>query len=105
MNPKSTGGSDNTNQQYCNLPIDGFIRLSEVLAILGVKKTTFQKGVREGTLPKPYKFGPRISLWSIEEIKLVVERIKTRNYDKGTDSESLFCGSRGNAENIGDGQP
>lgn len=68
-------------EEYCKLPIDGFIRLNEVLAILGLKKTTFQKGIREGTLPKPYKFGPRISLWSIEEIRSAVDKIKQQSQD------------------------
>lgn len=72
----ATANNDPKVEEYCKLPIDGFIRLNEVLAILGLKKTTFQKGIREGVIPKPYKFGPRISLWSIEEIRSVVDKIK-----------------------------
>lgn len=72
----------NIRDEYCRLPIDGFIRLNEVLKILGLKKTTFQKGIREGTLPKSYKFGPRISLWSIEEIKSAVDKIKQQPQDQ-----------------------
>ena len=61
------------------LPKDGFVRLSGVIAPGGpipVSKSTWWAGVRIGRYPKPVKLGPRITAWRVEDIRrLVVEGV------------------------------
>ena len=65
MNPHtvkiSTGDDDNTSQR--------FLRLPEVLALVGVSWRTLLRWEREGRFPKRYKIGPRIVAWKDYEIK------------------------------------
>jgi predicted DNA-binding transcriptional regulator AlpA len=59
------------------LPPEGFVRIPVVLAVLGIGKTSFLAGVREGTYPPPVKLGPRISAWRVEDIRSIIARFAT----------------------------
>ena len=48
---------------------DRFLRLPEVLALVGVSWRTLLRWEREGRFPKRYKIGPRIVAWKDCEIK------------------------------------
>lgn len=53
---------------------DRFIRLSEVLEIIPVGKTTWWQGVKSKRYPQPFKLGPRITVWRYSDIQhLLVE--------------------------------
>ena len=54
------------------LPPEGFVRIPVVLAVLGIGKTSFLSGVREGRYPNPVKLGPRISAWRVEDIRDII---------------------------------
>lgn len=56
------------------LPETSFIRLSTVLKIIPVGKTTWWAGVKSGRFPKPTKFGQRITAWSVEDIHALIEK-------------------------------
>jgi predicted DNA-binding transcriptional regulator AlpA len=60
------------------LPPEGFVRIPVVLAVLGVGKTSFLAGVREGKYPKPVKLAPRISAWRVEDIRAVIARFANK---------------------------
>jgi prophage regulatory protein len=53
----------------------GFLRLSQVLKIIPVGKTSWYKGVKNGIYPKPIKLGLRASAWKIEDTKALIERL------------------------------
>jgi predicted DNA-binding transcriptional regulator AlpA len=57
------------------IPATGFLRLTQVLAIIPLSKTTWFEGVRAGRYPKPVKIGPRASAWRAEDIASLVERL------------------------------
>lgn len=48
---------------------DRFLRLPEVLALVGVSWRTLLRWEREGRFPKRYKIGPRVVAWKDCEIK------------------------------------
>ena len=45
-----------------------FIRLPEVMAITGYKKSAIWHKVKTGTFPKQYKIGARASAWKLSEV-------------------------------------
>lgn len=54
------------------LPEIGFIRLSEILKIYPVSKSTWWAGVKDGRFPKPVKLGPKITAWRVEDIRELI---------------------------------
>lgn len=57
------------------LPQEGFVRLPQVLHVLGIGKTTFWEGIKTGRFPAPVKLGPRTSVWKVEDIRNLINRI------------------------------
>ena len=57
------------------LPQEGFVRLPQVLHVLGIGKTTFWEGVKTGRFPAPVKLGPRTTVWKVEDIRNLINRI------------------------------
>ena len=41
------------------LPETGYVRLSTVLAVFPISKSTWWAGIKEGRYPPPIKLGPR----------------------------------------------
>jgi len=58
------------------LPKTGFLRLSSVLKVFPVSKSTWWAGVKEGKFPKPIKLTKRTTAWKAQDIR---ELIETRN--------------------------
>ena len=57
------------------IPEDGLLRLSQILKIIPVSKSTWLAGVKSGRFPQPTKvLGPRISAWRAKDIKALVEQ-------------------------------
>lgn len=62
----------------------GFLRLPQIIGdpkakppippIIPISKSTLWDGVRTGRFPKPIKFGARIALWRVEDIKAFIEK-------------------------------
>lgn len=61
------------------LPETGFLRLSGVLALIPVSKSTWWAGVKSGRFPKPVKLGKRITAWRAEDIRaLIIQRAESQ---------------------------
>jgi prophage regulatory protein len=56
------------------LPIEGFLRLPDVLTIIPVSKSTFWAGVKSGRYPKPVKIGMRCTAWRAVDIREFVQQ-------------------------------
>lgn len=54
------------------LPQEGFVRLPQVLFVLGIGKTSFWAGIKDGRFPAPVKLGPRTSVWRVEDIRALI---------------------------------
>lgn len=57
------------------LPLEGFVRLPQVLRVLGIGRTTFLDGVRAGRFPKPVPLGPRAVGWRVQDIRGLIEQL------------------------------
>jgi predicted DNA-binding transcriptional regulator AlpA len=57
-----------------DIPATGFLRLSQILAIIPIGKSTWWQGCRTGRFPKPVKLGPRTTAWKAEDIAALVEQ-------------------------------
>jgi prophage regulatory protein len=55
------------------LPKIGFVRLSYILKIYPVSKSTWWAGVKSGRYPKPVKLSPKITAWRTEDIHKLIE--------------------------------
>lgn len=53
----------------------GFYRLTEVLRLIPVKKSTWYEGIKKGRFPAPIKMGV-VSLWKVEDIERLMEEIE-----------------------------
>ena len=64
------------NQITANLLNEAsFLRLTQILKIIPVGKTTWWNGVKSGRFPKPVKLGVRITAWKAEDIKNLINTI------------------------------
>ena len=61
-----------------HLPKTGFVRISAIIAPNGpipVSKSTWWQGVRDGRFPAPVKLGPKTTMWRVEDIFALIERL------------------------------
>ena len=56
-----------------SIPSTGFLRLSQVLALVPIGKSSWWEGCKEGRFPKPVKLGPRTTVWRAEDIRAFIE--------------------------------
>ena len=55
------------------LPETGFLRLSAVLRVFPVSKSTWWAGVKDGKFPKPIKLTKRTTAWKAQDIRELIE--------------------------------
>ncbi|MDL2259515.1 AlpA family phage regulatory protein [Deltaproteobacteria bacterium OttesenSCG-928-K17] len=65
----------NINRDLRPLPQEGFVRLPQVLHVLGIGKTTFWEGIKTGRFPAPVKLGPRTAAWRVDDIRNLISRL------------------------------
>jgi len=58
-----------------SIPTTGFLRLSQVLAIVPISKSAWWAGCKTGRFPKPVKLGPRTTAWKAEDIAALVKQL------------------------------
>ena len=58
-----------------NLPETGFVRLSTLLQLIPVSKSTWWAGVKAGRYPQPVRtLGQRITAWRVEDIRALIQQ-------------------------------
>lgn len=55
--------------------MDRLLRPKDVCMILSIGKTTLYKYIKAGIIPKPVKWGQRISYWRSSEIEKLIDKI------------------------------
>jgi predicted DNA-binding transcriptional regulator AlpA len=68
------------NQQYHQMPEQGFLRLAQILgskktntpALIPIGRTSFLNGVKSGRYPSPVKLGERTVGWRVEDIRELI---------------------------------
>ena len=56
------------------LPEIGLLRLSTILDLIPISRSSWWKGVSEQKYPAPLKLGPRTTVWRVEDIRNLIER-------------------------------
>lgn len=59
-----------------SIPETGFLRLSQVLQIIPVSKSSWYAGVSEGRYPKPVPLGPRAKAYRAKDIRELVDKLE-----------------------------
>lgn len=57
------------------LPAIGFLRLSQVLRLLPVSKTSWYDGIKEGIYPPPVRIGKRSKAYRAQDIRVLIDQI------------------------------
>jgi len=68
-----------------HFPDTGFVRISSILGPKGpipVSKSTWWQGVRDGRFPAPVKLGPKTTVWRVEDILALIERLGATGGDQ-----------------------
>ena len=60
--------NENQNQ------IKGFLRVSQVIKLLGIGKSTFYKWIADGRFSRGIRLGERIKVWKSEEIYAFMDK-------------------------------
>jgi prophage regulatory protein len=66
-------------EKLAALPETGFVRLSLILALIPIGKSSWWAGIKEGRFPPPYKLGPRTTAWKAQDIGDLIERFVQAN--------------------------
>lgn len=53
--------------------VKGFLRVNQILKLLGIGKSTFYRWVEEGKLSKGIRLGDCIKVWKVDEIEAFIE--------------------------------
>lgn len=57
------------------LPIEGYIRLPQVLKVFPISRSSWLAGVKSGRYPQSVKLGPRTTAWNVADIRNLLETI------------------------------
>jgi predicted DNA-binding transcriptional regulator AlpA len=57
--------------------VDALLRLSRVLELIPVSRSTWYEGVRSGRFPKGVQITPRCVAWRESEVRAVIESLPT----------------------------
>ena len=63
-------------REFGPLPEIGFLRRQQVQHMLGITKTTLYANIKKGLIPAPKKLTSRTSVWSVNEIRELIERVE-----------------------------
>lgn len=53
----------------------GFMRLETILKLLPISKSTWYRGCKKGMFPKPLKLYERITVWRVEDVMELINKI------------------------------
>ena len=58
-----------------SLPASGFVRDKQILQFIPVSRSSWWQGVKDGRYPKPIKLSKRVTVWRVEDIRALIEKI------------------------------
>ena len=64
----------------------GFLRLTQVLELIPVSKSSWWAGVKAEKYPKPFKLGAKMVAWRVEDINELIQSIGQRK--EGSSNEA-----------------
>jgi predicted DNA-binding transcriptional regulator AlpA len=66
------------------LPETGYVRLSAILKVFPIGKSTWWAKVKAGEYPPPVKLGPRTTAWRVEDIRVLLQKTPNLQKQEGT---------------------
>jgi predicted DNA-binding transcriptional regulator AlpA len=72
---------------------EGLVGITDILRLVGRRKTWLYRLVDEGKFPRPYKVGVR-SCWDISDARKLIERIKAGEFASTDYTEASVKASR-----------
>lgn len=55
------------------LPETGFVRLSTILRVFPVSRSSWWQGIKDHRYPRGVKLSPRVTAWKTEDIRTLIE--------------------------------
>lgn len=77
-----------SNSKNNLLPETGFVRLTTILKIFPIGKSSWWDGVKKGKFPQPVKLGQRTTAWCVEDIKKLIEEVKNEATSKNNNPKA-----------------
>lgn len=56
-------------------PVDGFLRLPQVLQLIPVSRSGFWAGIKEGRYPAPVKLSARVTVWRLSDVRAYIDSV------------------------------
>jgi prophage regulatory protein len=63
------------------IPDTGFVRISQILEVIPLGKTSWWAGVKSGRFPKPIKLTEHTTAWRAEDIHKLIKQLSEHNGD------------------------
>lgn len=63
-----------------------FVRLTTILQILPISRSTWLTGIKSGHFPKPVRLGKRITAWRVEDIRNLINSKEEEGGNYGTNN-------------------
>lgn len=60
---------------HTTIPETGFVRLSQILVVIPLGKTSWWEGVKSGRFPPPVKLSARCTAWKAEDIHHLIKQL------------------------------
>ena len=60
---------------HTTIPETGFVRLSQVLTVIPIGKSSWWAGVKSGKYPKSIKLSIRCTVWKAEDIHSLIKEL------------------------------
>ena len=54
---------------------DSFIRISQVINLVGLKRSWIYQKIKEGKFPRPIKIGSRASVWTRSSVSAWIQKM------------------------------
>ena len=54
---------------------DQLIRMSQVISLVGLKRSWIYQMIKEGKFPRPIKIGTRTSVWTLSSVAAWIQKI------------------------------
>lgn len=55
-----------------SIPTEGFVRLSQILSVIPISRSTWLRGVKSGKYPEPVRLTERTRAWRVEDIRELI---------------------------------
>ena len=57
------------------IPDTGFVRLTQILEVIPIGKSSWWAGVKAGRYPQPVKLSANCTAWRVEDIHLLIKQL------------------------------